>query len=199
MGSVEAFGQVKNRVVGLWTCPRNWSRVDLAALEARERDAVFPDTCLACPILSPRSLSLQRAGARPSRAPCPAPCRRHRRCSSAGAGRAAGEGRPGTTAAAGPAARRAPRAERQGGAAAEPRPGEPPAPAQAPGQLRLPTVPAPVQLLSGCRPRHEPPSPSPNPRLGGVGGPSATASAQLGGRPPQPCAQSHHLSPPLGV
>lgn len=49
---------------------------------------------------------------------------------------------------AGSAAGGAPRAECQSGAAAEPRPREPSAPAQAPGQLRLPAVPAPVQLLS---------------------------------------------------
>ncbi|KAM8776054.1 tumor protein p53-inducible nuclear protein 2 isoform 5-T5 [Rhynchonycteris naso] len=85
------------------------------------------------------------AGASPPRAPGCAP---RSRPSSACAGCTAGEGGPGAAAAASPAAGGAPGAERQGDATAEPRPRQSSAPVQAPGQLHLPAVPAPVQLLS---------------------------------------------------
>lgn len=103
------------------------------------------------PLHRPPTPSLQRAGTCPPRAPGPA----SRRRSPPGAGSAAGEGRPDAAAAACPAAGRAPCVERQGGTTAEPRPGEPSTSAQASGQLRLPAVPAPVQLLSVGRPHHE--------------------------------------------
>lgn len=108
---------------------------------------MLPSATPPTPILSSPdhlALSPQGVGACSPGAPGPAP----RCCPSAGTGCTAGEGRPGTAAAAGPAAGRAPRAECQGGATAEPRPREPSSPAQAPGQLCLPAVPAPIQLLS---------------------------------------------------